>query len=101
MADWTAYLEANSPRYLEELIDFLRIPSISSLPEHAADVQRAAGWVAERLKTAGIEAVQILPTAGHPVVFGQWLHAPDEFFRLSSFNRGLKAYGMILEELSR
>ena len=55
-----------------------RIPSISSLPEHAADVQRAAGWVAERLKTAGIEAVQILPTAGHPVVFGQWLHAPDK-----------------------
>ncbi len=78
MADWTAYLEANSPRYLEELIEFLRIPSISSLPEHAADVQRAAGWVAERLKTAGIEAVQILPTAGHPVVFGQWLHAPDK-----------------------
>jgi acetylornithine deacetylase/succinyl-diaminopimelate desuccinylase-like protein len=53
----------------------LRIPSISSLPEHAADVNREAEWVAERLKAAGIEVVQILPTEGHPVVYGQWLHA--------------------------
>ena len=78
MTNWKEYVEANTPRYLEELMAFLRIPSISSLPEHAADVNRAADWVAERLKTAGIEAVQILPTDGHPVVYGQWLHAPDK-----------------------
>jgi len=78
MTDWKVHLETNLPLYLEELTAFLRIPSISSLPEHAADVNRAADWVAERLKTAGIEAVQILPTAGHPVVYGQWLHAPDK-----------------------
>jgi len=78
MTDWKVHLEANLSLYLEELTAFLRIPSISSLPEHAADVNRAAEWVAERLKTAGIEAVQILPTAGHPVVYGQWLHAPDK-----------------------
>jgi acetylornithine deacetylase/succinyl-diaminopimelate desuccinylase-like protein len=75
MTNWQEYVQANTSRYLDELMDFLRIPSISSLPEHAADVNQAAQWVAERLKTAGIEAVQILPTDGHPVVYGQWLHA--------------------------
>jgi len=75
MTSWKEHLETNTSRYLEELTTFLRIPSISSLPEHAADVNRAAEWVAERLKAAGIEAVQILPTEGHPVVYGQWLHA--------------------------
>ena len=57
MTHWKEYVEANTTRYLEELMAFLRIPSISSLPEHAADVNQAARWVAERLKTAGIEAV--------------------------------------------
>jgi len=78
MSNWKEYVEANTSLYLEELMAFLRIPSISSLPEHAADVTRAAEWVADRLKAAGIEEVQILPTAGHPVVYGQWLHAPDK-----------------------
>ena len=78
MADWQAYLADNTSRYLDELFDFLRIPSISSLPEHAADVKRAAEWVAERMKAAGLEAVRILPTEGHPVVYGQRLHASDK-----------------------
>jgi len=78
MADWKAYLADNTSRYLDELFNFLRIPSISSLPEHAPDVKRAAEWVANRLITAGIEAVRILPTEGHPVVYGQWLHASDK-----------------------
>ena len=78
MTVWNQYLKDNTPRYLEELMTFLRIPSISSLPEHAADVKQAADWVADRLKTAGIEEVRILPTDGHPVVYGQWLHAPDK-----------------------
>jgi len=75
MARWQEYLENNGSRYLEELCEFLRIPSISSLPEYTDDVRRAADWVAGRLKVAGIEAVQVLPTGGHPVVYGQWLHA--------------------------
>jgi acetylornithine deacetylase/succinyl-diaminopimelate desuccinylase-like protein len=63
---------------MAELLDFLRIPSISSLSENAADVQRAAEWVAKRMTTAGIENTQILPTGGHPVVYGDWLHAPGK-----------------------
>jgi acetylornithine deacetylase/succinyl-diaminopimelate desuccinylase-like protein len=75
---WETYLVEQQPRYQEELLQFLRIPSISALPGHAGDVQEAARWVANRLVAAGLEHVQILPTAGHPVVFGEWVHAPGK-----------------------
>lgn len=78
MSTWQAYLEANQDRFLSELLDFLRIPSISALPAHAPDVARAAEWVAARLGTAGAEHVQVLPTGGHPVVYGDWLHVPGK-----------------------
>ncbi len=78
MANWEAYLEANRERFLKEMLEFLSIPSISSLPERAADVERAARWVADRMTAAGIEGVQILQTGGHPVVYGEWLHAPGQ-----------------------
>lgn len=75
MSDCQSYLESNRQRFHEELLDLLRIPSISSLPEHAADVRRAGEWVAARLTSAGLEGVRILETGGHPVVYGEWLHA--------------------------
>jgi acetylornithine deacetylase/succinyl-diaminopimelate desuccinylase-like protein len=75
MASWESYLEKQKSQHREDLLEFLRIASISSLPEHADDVKRAGQWVAARLETAGIEAVQVLQTGGHPVVYGQWLHA--------------------------
>jgi acetylornithine deacetylase/succinyl-diaminopimelate desuccinylase-like protein len=78
MTAWKNYLAANQDRYLKELLEFLSIPSISSLKEHKADVEKAAGWVAARLQAAGIENVQVLPTGGHPVVYGDWMHAPDK-----------------------
>lgn len=74
---WETYLLEHQAQYQNELLEFLSIPSVSSLPEHAGDVQRAAQWVADRLTTAGLEQVQILPTGGHPVVYAEWLHAPD------------------------
>jgi acetylornithine deacetylase/succinyl-diaminopimelate desuccinylase-like protein len=76
--DWQHYLAENRDLFLTELLNFLRIPSISSLPEHAADVQKAAQWVAARMQKAGIEQVNIMPTGGHPVVYGQWLNAPGK-----------------------
>jgi acetylornithine deacetylase/succinyl-diaminopimelate desuccinylase-like protein len=69
------YLDQRETQSLEELKDFLRIASISSLPDHAQDVQRAAEWTADRLREAGLEHIQIMPTGGHPVVYGDWLHA--------------------------
>ena len=78
MTSWLNYIEARRERYVEELSDFLRIPSISSLSEHEDDVRRAAEWVAQRLKKAGLDAVEVMPTGGHPVVYGQWLHVPGK-----------------------
>jgi len=78
MPSWEAFLNENQPRFIDELKQFLRFPSISSLPEHAEDVKQAAEWVAGRLRAADIENVQVLSTGGHPVVYGDWLHAPDK-----------------------
>ena len=78
MTGWQNYIEAHRERYVRELSDFLRIQSISSLSEHADDVKRAGEWVAERLRDAGMDAVEVMPTGGHPVVYGQWLHAPGK-----------------------
>src|SRR5579864_9411330 len=75
---WETYLAEQQPRYQDELLQFLSIPSISALPEHAGAVQQAAHWVANRLTTAGMENVRILPTSGHPVVYAEWLHAPGK-----------------------
>jgi acetylornithine deacetylase/succinyl-diaminopimelate desuccinylase-like protein len=75
MGSWENYLQERRQQYLAELLEFLHIPSISSLPEHKDDVQQAAQWVSARLQRAGMEDVQVLATGGHPVVYGQWLHA--------------------------
>lgn len=73
-----AFVERNRDRFLEELKTFLRIPSISTLPEHAGDVQRAAEFVADSLKAVGMENVEIISTARHPLVYADWLHAPGK-----------------------
>jgi acetylornithine deacetylase/succinyl-diaminopimelate desuccinylase-like protein len=74
----SAYVDRNRHRLLEELKEFLRIPSISTLPEHKGDVQRAAEWVAAKLRAVGIENVEVLATKRHPLVYGDWMHAPGK-----------------------
>lgn len=69
------YARRNHPRFLGELKTFLRIPSISTLPEHKADVFGAATWLAEEMNRIGLENVEVIKTAGHPLVYGDWLHA--------------------------
>jgi len=69
------YCHTHRERYLQELFDFLRIPSISTLPEAAPDMQRAAQWLAEAMARIGLDQVAVMPTAGHPLVYGQWLDA--------------------------
>src|SRR5690349_3758282 len=73
-----AFVQSNQERFLEELKRFLRIPSISTLPEHRGDVERAAQFVADSLKAVGMENVEVIATAGHPLVYGEWLHAPGK-----------------------
>jgi acetylornithine deacetylase/succinyl-diaminopimelate desuccinylase-like protein len=77
--NWQEYLTENNPRFVEELLDFVRIPSVSADAAYADDVIRAAEWVKSRLDVAGMENAVIMPTAGHPVVYADWLHAgPDK-----------------------
>ena len=78
MDAWELYLKDHKDRFIDELLEFLRIPSISSLKAHRPDVDKAAQWIAARMKQAGIESVKIMPTGGHPVVYGDWLHAADK-----------------------
>jgi acetylornithine deacetylase/succinyl-diaminopimelate desuccinylase-like protein len=72
------FVSSHESRLLNELTDFLRIPSISTLPEHKNDVARASQFVADSLKRAGLENVEIIQTDKHPLVYADWLHAPGK-----------------------
>jgi len=72
------YINVNRDRYVGELKEYLAIPSISALPEHAADTRRAAEWTAEALRNAGMQHVRLMETPGNPVVYGDWLNAPGK-----------------------
>jgi acetylornithine deacetylase/succinyl-diaminopimelate desuccinylase-like protein len=69
------YAKHNRDRFLTELTEVLTIPSISTDPEHKPDMQHAAEWMSSQLQAIGMSNVQIMPTGGHPVVYGEWLGA--------------------------
>jgi acetylornithine deacetylase/succinyl-diaminopimelate desuccinylase-like protein len=70
-----AFVQQHRDRLLSELKDFIRIPSISTSPENKPDIERAAAFVADSLRNTGLENVEIIPTAKHPLVYADWLHA--------------------------
>jgi acetylornithine deacetylase/succinyl-diaminopimelate desuccinylase-like protein len=72
------YARENKQRFLGELKNLLRIPSISTLTEHKSDVQRAAVFVATELRRIGMQNVEVIPTKGHPLVYADWLNAPGK-----------------------
>ncbi len=72
------FIEKNNDRYLKELNDFLSIPSVSTNPERKPDIERCAQWVATQMQSIGLENVKVMPTGGHPIVYGEWLHAPGK-----------------------
>ncbi len=72
------YIDAHRERFVRELGDWVRIPSISSLPEHKGDVAKSAEHLADELRRLGADRVEILPTPGHPAVFAEWMHAPGK-----------------------
>jgi acetylornithine deacetylase/succinyl-diaminopimelate desuccinylase-like protein len=74
----TEFIEGRREQHLAELCEFLRIPSISAKTEHKADVERAAKWVSDHLRSAGFKAVEIIPTALHPLVYAESLEAPGK-----------------------
>jgi len=69
------YIQERRSAFVEELKGFLRIPSVSTKSEHKADMLKAAEWLVEQMRGMGLEHAEILPTAGHPVVYADWLHA--------------------------
>lgn len=74
----STYLKEHREKHLEELKSLLTIPSISALPAHKSDTRQAAEWIANSLRTLGMEQVTLFETKGHPIVYGEWLKAPDK-----------------------
>ena len=72
------YVAENEPRFLEELKELLRIPSISTLPENKEATHRAADFVVDQLAAAGFPTVELIETERHPLVYAEWLHAPGK-----------------------
>jgi len=71
-----AYIDQHRDRFVRELQDWVKIPSISSDPEHKADLVKNAEHLAAELRRLGADRVEIWPTEGHPAVFAEWKHAP-------------------------
>jgi len=74
----TRYLEENRDRFVEDLKAALRIPSVSAQPKHKEDVRRCAQHIADHLRSLGMTRAEVVPTAGHPVVYAEWLGAPGK-----------------------
>jgi len=72
-----SYIEANKQKMLDELLELLRIPSVSADPKYKNDVKRTAEWVAEALRKAGVNHVEICPTEGHPIVYAEHIVSND------------------------
>jgi acetylornithine deacetylase/succinyl-diaminopimelate desuccinylase-like protein len=71
------WLRERREEHLQDFREILAMPSVSTLPEHADDVKRMAQWLQGRLEKLGMHAVEIIPTEGHPIVYAEWLGAPD------------------------
>ncbi|MEY3249323.1 MAG: hypothetical protein RL742_1366 [Bacteroidota bacterium] len=76
MSNLSSYLNTHRQRFLDELLDLLRIPSVSADPKYAADVRRMAEATAAHLRAAGADEVEIFDTPGHPIVYGQKMMDP-------------------------
>lgn len=75
---YETYFQTEREAQLAELKEWLAIPSISALSVHKEDVNSAAHWLMDTLKRAGLENIEIHPTAGHPVIYADYLHAPGK-----------------------
>jgi acetylornithine deacetylase/succinyl-diaminopimelate desuccinylase-like protein len=75
MSDYIQFIESNKDRFFTELVDFLKIPSVSSQTEHNQDTRKAADWLVTQLNDIGMPRVELYETAGHPVVYAEDLRA--------------------------
>src|SRR5215510_11045923 len=70
------FINTNRDKYVDQLKEYLAIPSISAIPQHASDVRRCAEWTAAEMTRIGLQNVRLIETPGYPVVYGDWLGAP-------------------------
>jgi acetylornithine deacetylase/succinyl-diaminopimelate desuccinylase-like protein len=73
-----ASARSQAARFVAELSEFVRFPSVGGQPQHAADVRNCAHWLAGMLRKIGLEHARVMPTAGHPIIYADWLHAPGQ-----------------------
>src|SRR5262245_714809 len=72
------YSREHADTFTSELFEMLRIPSLSGDPAHKKDVARMADWLATHMRTLNLQKVAVMPTSGHPVVYGEWMGAGPE-----------------------
>jgi acetylornithine deacetylase/succinyl-diaminopimelate desuccinylase-like protein len=70
-----AYTQSKRVRFVSELKEFIRFPTVSAQPQHAEDLTKCAAWLADHLKRVGLEHAEVIPTHRHPVVYADWRHA--------------------------
>lgn len=72
------YAQEHHERFLSELFDLIRIPSISTMEAHTPDIRRAAEWLRDHLTALGMKRAEVMETDGHPIVYAEWLEAGDD-----------------------
>ena len=78
LTSYEKYIDANHDAHLKEFMELVAIPSISSIPSHKADVDKAAGWIVDKLKAIGMTTAKTIPTEGNSIVYGSWEKAPGK-----------------------
>ena len=78
LTSYEKYIDANNDDHLKEFMELVAIPSISSIPANKPDVEKAAEWIVNKLKSIGITTAQTIPTDGNPIVYGSWEKAPGK-----------------------
>jgi acetylornithine deacetylase/succinyl-diaminopimelate desuccinylase-like protein len=78
MNSWKEYQEKNKDRFLNEMLDLLKVPSISAKSEHKEDMKKTAELVTQRLLEAGADKAEVMPTEGHPVVYAEKIIDPSK-----------------------
>src|SRR5687768_14205295 len=78
MKEWKNYQDTNKERFLNELLELLRVPSVSAKTEHAEDMKNCAEMVKKSLLDAGADKVEVIATSGHPVVYGEKIIDPSK-----------------------
>src|SRR5450755_4187874 len=72
LLSYEKYIDENKEAHLSEYLEFVSIPSISSMPSHKPDIERAASWIVKKLKAIGMTTAETVPTKGLPIVYGSW-----------------------------